>query len=168
MSLPIASGMNLATRSLRSQLVASRVMISTILRRMERIWGKQQRRGKAGQGNGTSLYGPVLRRPNRVSHLLYPLRQRQRQLLQLSAQNHILPKLVRGCPLTAPYWFSCHCTYAVHRNCQLVLRLLAPGPASQPQLCVPPSAQPDTPPNTPAAAAAACSSPGCSVRMLCA
>lgn len=36
MSLPMASGMNLATRSLRSQEEASRAMISIILRRMER------------------------------------------------------------------------------------------------------------------------------------
>ncbi|GIL51212.1 hypothetical protein Vafri_7284 [Volvox africanus] len=37
MSLPIASGMNLATRSFRSQLVASRVMISVIFLRIWRI-----------------------------------------------------------------------------------------------------------------------------------
>jgi hypothetical protein len=39
MSLPMASGMNLATRSLRSQLLASRDMMSTIFLRMARIWG---------------------------------------------------------------------------------------------------------------------------------
>ena len=35
---PMASGMNLPTSSFRSQLLASRVMISTILRRIWRIW----------------------------------------------------------------------------------------------------------------------------------
>jgi len=37
-SLPMASGMNLATSSFRSQLVASRDMISTIRLRMLRIY----------------------------------------------------------------------------------------------------------------------------------
>ena len=38
MSAPMASGMNLPTSSFRSQALASRVMISTILRRICLIW----------------------------------------------------------------------------------------------------------------------------------
>lgn len=43
MSLPMDSGISLATRSFRSQLVASRVMISVIFLRIWRIYGRQLR-----------------------------------------------------------------------------------------------------------------------------